>query len=97
MAIKPISCGISNINLQTVGKTGQLEQGIVQEDPQLHRRGQGLAPWCACGQGSGDAQLEGLLPSFTASVVRMTTRDTHAGEGQRKLSGLLQTGSDDLS
>lgn len=26
MAIKPISCGISNINLQTVGKTGQVER-----------------------------------------------------------------------
>ena len=27
MAIKPISCGISNINLQTMGKTGQPELG----------------------------------------------------------------------
>jgi hypothetical protein len=39
MAIKPISCGTSNINLWTVGKTGQLQQGHLEEDQQPRQRG----------------------------------------------------------
>ena len=38
MAIKPISCGISNINLWTVGKTGQPEQARTWE-PAAQREG----------------------------------------------------------
>lgn len=60
MAIKPISCGISNINLQMVGKTGQPEQGHGQI---LRRRQDGEQFTLMCERVS----KEGHPPAFLAA------------------------------
>ena len=78
MAIKPISCGISNINLQTVGKTSQPEQGHDMRT-ESSEWGTLCALICGCVSEEGPSYgFQGILTPFPASAVRMTEK------GQRK-------------
>lgn len=71
MAIKPISCGISNINLQTMGKTGEPELG---QDMGAYgsRWGMLFASICESVSKEGPSSgFQGILSPFPASGVRM--------------------------
>lgn len=71
MAIKPISCGISNINLQTMGKTGEPELG---QDMGAYgsRWGTLFASICKSVSKEGPSSgFQGILGPFPASGVRM--------------------------
>ena len=82
MAIKPISCGISNINLQMVGKTGQLERTHGQRREKgghMHGSQEGPNELQSCKEG-------GVLLPFTASGGNEST----GGEGQGNRPGCAQ-------
>ena len=75
MAIKPISCGISNINLQTVGKTGQPERGLGREVLQCRQSGR------HCLHSSVRLRGKGHLPAFQGPAPPQPG-ETEAGEAR---------------
>lgn len=81
MAIRPISCGISNINLQMVGKTGQLERT---------RRGGSAALTDKCVRMHGGQEgpaIRGTVERRGAASLTAFGGNQHRGEGQESGEG----------
>lgn len=89
MAIKPISWGISNINLQMVGKTGQLEQTHRGGPAARTERGQ----VCVCVHGGQEEPtICGAVERRGVASLTAFGGNQHRGEGKGSRRARVKTG-----